>query len=455
MILRPNQVNAVRDINDFIHSDMDNGIVVSPVATGKSIIIAETVKLFNTPTICLQPNKELLKQNYEKYTSYGFDASIYSASLKRKDVGQVTYATIGSIMSDLESFKDIGVENIIADEIQYGSKDGNQLAEACKFLKIKKRIGLTATPIFLRNSQEGSFLQMMSNNRESIFKNIIHVTQIQDIQQYWPPINYKYSKEGVNSSMLQLNSTGRDYTAESLKKFYDSNSIEYKILRSMSWLKERGVYQALIFVPSVAEAESIAGQIVGGELLHGGTKPKERERIVDGFKSGEIPYVINVDVLGTGFDYPKLPAIIHGRPTNSFVTYYQHIGRVVRTHPDKKEAWFLDLVGNVQKFGKIEDFRFEQDKKGKWEMWDSEKKITHNGFKPKIISMSEILELEENIRSYVISSGKYANHNLIQVVKKDKKYLQWMASSKFEPFTENSQKDKEAAIIALKHFNII
>jgi DNA repair protein RadD len=455
MILRPNQVNAIRDIQEFIHSDLDNGIVVSPVATGKSIIIAETVKLFNAPTICLQPNKELLKQNYEKYTGYGFDASIYSASLKRKDVGQVTYATIGSIMSDLGSFRDIGVQNIIADEIQYGSKDGNQLAEACKFLKIKKKIGLTATPIFLRNSQEGSFLQMMSNNRESIFRNIIHVTQIQDIQQYWTPINYKYSKEGVNSLMLQLNSTGRDYTAESLKRFYDSNSIEYKILRSISWLKEKGVYQALIFVPSVAEAESIAIQIVGGEVLHGGTKPKERERIVEGFKSGEIPYVINVDVLGTGFDYPKLPAIIHGRPTNSFVTYYQHIGRVVRTHTDKKQAWFLDLVGNVQKFGKIEEFRFEQDKKGKWEMWDSEKKITHNGFKPKIISMSEILELEENIRSYLIMTGKYKNYNLIEVVKKDKRYLQWMASDKFEPMSENAQRDKESAIIALKYFNII
>jgi len=149
MKLRPNQIQAVRDINDFIHSDMDNGIVVSPVATGKSIIIAETVKLFNTPTICLQPNKELLKQNYDKYTSYGFEASIYSASLKRKDVGQVTYATIGSIMSDLESFKDIGVENILVDESHAGVKESHQLASVCKFLKIKKKVGLTATPIFL------------------------------------------------------------------------------------------------------------------------------------------------------------------------------------------------------------------------------------------------------------------------------------------------------------------
>jgi len=455
MILRPNQVQALKDINDFIHSDLDNGIVVSPVATGKSIIIAEAVKLFNTPTICLQPNKELLKQNYDKYTSYGFKASIYSASLKSREVGQVTYATIGSIISDLESFKQIGVQNIIVDEAHYSSKEGNQLAEVCRFLNIKKKIGLTATPIFLRNSQEGAFLQMMSNNRESIFRNIIHVTQIQDIQKYWTPINYKYSKEGVNSSMLQLNTTGRDYTAESLKKFYDANSIEYKILRSVSWLKEKGIYQALIFVPSVAEAESIAAQIIGAEVLHGGTKSKERERIVNGFKSAEISYVINVDVLGTGFDYPALPAIIHGRPTNSFVTYYQHIGRGVRLHESKKEVFFLDLVGNVNKFGKIEDFKFEQGKKEKWEMWDSEKQITHNGFKPKIISMSEILELEENIRSYTISSGKYANYNLIEVVKKDKRYLQWMASSKYEPFSESSQRDKESAIIALKHFNII
>ena len=455
MILRPNQVSAVKDISNFIQSDLDNGLVISPVATGKSILIAESVKLFNSPTICLQPNKELLKQNYEKYTSYGFEASIYSASLKSREVGQVTYATIGSIISDLESFRAMGVKNILVDECHVGAKEGNQLAEVCRVLKIKKRLGFTATPIFLKNSQEGSFLQMMVNSRDSIFKNIIHVTQIQDIQPYWSPINYRYSKSGVDSSMLQLNTTGRDYTAASLKKFYDSNSIEYKILKSITWLKEKGVNQALIFVPSVDEATSIASQIVGAEVLHGKTPAKEREYIVEGFKSGIIQYVVNVDVLGTGFDYPKLPAIIHGRPTNSFVTYYQHIGRGVRIHPTKKEFWFLDLVGNVEKFGKIENFRFDQDKKGKWEMYADEVKITQNGFKPKVITMTEILELQDNIRHYTIHAGKYANHNLIDVVKKDKRYLKWLASDKYEPYSDNSQKDKEAAIIALKHFNII
>ena len=457
MILRPNQVQALEDIRNFIESPLKDGIVISPVATGKSILIAETIKLLGCPVLIIQPNKELLKQNYDKYTRYGFEASIYSASLGEKNATKTTFATIGSIISDLQTFKDLGVKAICLDEAHWAAKEQNQLGEVCSFLGVNKMIGLTATPFINKNTMEGSYIQMMNRSRDCLFNNIIHVTQIQDILQYWTPITYKFSKGGTNSSMLQLNSTGRDYTAESLKRFYDSNSIEYKILRSISWLKDRGINQSLIFVPSVAEAESLALQIVGARVLHGKTNKKERDEIVQGFVEGLIPYVINVDVLGTGFDYPNLPSIIHGRPTNSIITYYQHIGRGVRlgTNGKKIDFLFLDLVGNVDKFGKIEDLRFEQDKKGRWELFINEKQLTSNGFKPKVISMNEIMALEENIRDYTLSFGKYANHNLVQLVKKDKKYLKWMASDKFEPFSEGSQKDKEAVKYILKHFNLI
>jgi len=392
MKLRPNQIQAVRDINDFIHSDLKDGIVVCPTGGGKTIIISEAIKLFNSPTIVLQPSAEILEQNYEEYTSDGFEASIYSASLKQKNIGHTTFATIGSIISNLEAFKALGVQNIIMDECDIASKEGNRLGDVMKFLKVKKLLGLTATPIITKNSQEGSYFQMMHRSRECLFNNIIHVTQIQDVLEYWTPIKYKASREKVDSSMLKLNSTGNDYTAESMKKFYDSNSIEYKILMSIKYLKEQRISDSLIFVPSVDEAMSISNQIVGAEFIHGKMNKNERDRIVKGFKSNEIPYVVNVDVMGVGFNKKSLQSGIHARPTNSIRTIYQHVGRGVRQFEGKDFFWFLDLVGNIDKFGRIETFRFDQDAKGKWDMYAGDKKITHNGFKPKIISMSEILE---------------------------------------------------------------
>jgi DNA repair protein RadD len=50
--------------------------------------------------------------------------------------------------------------------------------------------------------------------------------------------------------------------------------------------------------------------------------------------------------------------IISARPTASLSWWYQFVGRATRIHPDKKDAIVLDLVGNLDKFGKVEEFRY-------------------------------------------------------------------------------------------------
>lgn len=109
-------------------------VAVAPVAYGKSICIANTVARLDAPTIILQPNKELLEQNYSKYVSYGYKASICSDSLKVKqmkkrpyalingeyvlcdEISQVTYATIGTIISKIDEVRAMGVKYLIIDE---------------------------------------------------------------------------------------------------------------------------------------------------------------------------------------------------------------------------------------------------------------------------------------------------------------------------------------------------
>lgn len=79
-------------------------IMVLPTAAGKSIIIAQICKNIEEKVLILQPSKELLEQNYGKYISLGGEASIYSASLNTKEIGHVTYATIGSIKGIAHKF---------------------------------------------------------------------------------------------------------------------------------------------------------------------------------------------------------------------------------------------------------------------------------------------------------------------------------------------------------------
>jgi superfamily II DNA or RNA helicase len=57
---------------------------------------------------------------------------------------------------------------------------------------------------------------------------------------------------------------------------------------------------------------------------------KNRNRIIDDFKNGNLNVLLNFGVLTTGFDAPKTDVCIIARPINSIVMYSQMVGRILR-----------------------------------------------------------------------------------------------------------------------------
>ncbi len=112
--LRKYQKSAVdAAINSF--KTKKNGILVLPTGSGKSLIVADVVGKMGGRTIVLQPTKEILEQNKGKVEAFGHtNIGVYSASAGRKDVGDVTFATIGSVVRKPELFADF--DRIIVDE---------------------------------------------------------------------------------------------------------------------------------------------------------------------------------------------------------------------------------------------------------------------------------------------------------------------------------------------------
>ena len=140
-------------VNVFTVGGCKNGIIVCPTGSGKSIVISEIAKRLNdTNVLVLQPSKEILEQNFTKYSAYSNDASIYSASLNKKELNRVTFATIGSVIklpnSILREFK-----VIVVDECHLVGQYG-QYAELINIIKPDILIGLTATP-YRNNSKFG------------------------------------------------------------------------------------------------------------------------------------------------------------------------------------------------------------------------------------------------------------------------------------------------------------
>ena len=87
--------------------------------------------------------------------------------------------------------------------------------------------------------------------------------------------------------------------------------------------------------------------------------------------------VANVGVLTTGFDYPELDTVVLARPTMSLALYYQMIGRAIRPHKDKPEAWIVDICNNYWRFGRVEDLMLTERQKGMYQIETHEKTLTN------------------------------------------------------------------------------
>ena len=133
-------------------------------------------------------------------------------------------------------------------------------------------------------------------------------------------------------------------------------------------------------MPSIDFAEMLAKKL-RVHAVSSKTPKKERDRYINDFKAGKDFAIVNVNVLSVGFDDPKIDAIIDGNPTMSLAVYYQKYGRGVRIdlspNPTKKDCIIVDLVGNFDMFGKIEDLVIRKNAIGKWAMFSGNRQLTN------------------------------------------------------------------------------
>ena len=360
-----------------------NAIMVLPTGSGKSLIIADIAARLNGYVLVFQPSREILEQNFKKLCSYGvMDCSVYSASLNSKDVSRITFATIGSVINHPELFTHFNY--VIIDECHLVNPKEGMYKEFLTMLKCKI-LGLTATPYRLSSSRDfGSMLKFITRTRPCVFSDVIYHVQISTLLDmgYLAKLNYyQMNPVGWNELNLKVNTTGTDYTDKSVVREYERIdfygflvSIVRRLMHPKSGGKRKGI---LVFTRFLKEAQRLTQSVPGTAIVSGNTPKKEREEILEAFKSGRIPVVANVGVLTTGFDYPELDTVVIARPTMSLALYYQIVGRAIRPHPNKKAGWIVDLAGNLKRFGEVKDLRLVNGGNGKWAVWSKGRQLTN------------------------------------------------------------------------------
>ena len=386
--LRDYQTEASKRAVEFFLDEKKkwNAIEVLCTAAGKSLIIADIAAKLNEKVLVFSPTKEILEQNYKKYCSYGLDnAGIYSASFNSREVKDVTFATIGSVKGHPELFQDF--RYIICDECHLIKTEGGMYKNFFKALRCKI-LGLTATPYRLYSYQNyGSMLKFLTRSRDKIFQEVIYYVQVKymaDNGYICVPNYYKCPPPQWDEGNLQLNTTCRDYTDKSVINEYERVdmygwlvNVVKRLLHPKSGVPRKGI---LVFTKFVKEAERLTYSIPNCEMVSGETPAKERDAIIERFRRGQTKVLVNSMVLTVGFDYPALDTVVMARPTRSLAQYYQIVGRLLRLSKGK-QPWYVDLCGNYDRFGKVEDLEMvDQNGRGKWVIMSGNKQLTNKFF---------------------------------------------------------------------------
>lgn len=455
--LRENQTEPInKAIQFFTEKKPKPSLIVLPTAWGKSILTAFVAKNSNDKMIVLQPSKELLEQNYLKYCSlcgdFALNAGIYSASFGRKDIAHITYATIGSIKSLGAKFKSLGFTKMLIDEAHlYPREADSMLGRFLKESGITHVLGITATPVKLqtnrdKDGQNFSRLVMLTSRSKkgNFFKDIIHVGQVAEMVRlgFWSPLQYETA--GFDSSLLVFNSSKSEYTEESVQRAYDANGGSEQIVQALDRHSDRR--HILVFVPSVEDAITLSKKYPNSAVIYGEMDKTERSQVIARFRAGEIRVIFNVRVLSTGFDYTGIDCIVLGVSTASIALYYQIIGRATRIDPEKTDALIVDLGGNVERFGRVEDITFEQGKM--WRMFGTGGRLLSG------IPISDIghytredtraIDARAEAPIEIMPFGKYKGNRIADI---PLDYRQWMIRS-FE-WNARNEKLRESILTTL------
>lgn len=361
--LRPYQKKCADFVLERLANYKEPLLLNLSMAAGKTWVIAEIAKRSGVNTLILTISKELCEQDYEKLSIVmdGKGIGMYSASWGRKETEPVTVATIQSAYRHPELWVEYPL--IIFDECDSGASLDGTLSE---LVKNKMVVGLSATCYGTVGSRKGRWFttklwamhKIKSKTHGWFWKPVAYNISENDLYKmgYLCPI--KYFCTPTECQLLKLTSNGSEFTVDSLNEW--CNHIYKRALEVMVGAEKHGMcHSGLVFLPTVESCialEKLCQEVgIDARAVHYKTPPKTRDELVQKHKDGKIRWLINQGVFVRGFDNPRVDCMVCLRPTCSLKLWRQAMGRLIRTHPDKKIAYCFDLTENTKNWGRVED----------------------------------------------------------------------------------------------------
>jgi superfamily II DNA or RNA helicase len=335
-------------LDGFYHAlSYKKSLLVSPTASGKSLIIYLIVRALNVKTLIIVPTTSLVSQLYADFQEYGWDSAKYCHQVY---AGQDKVSDKKVVISTWQSIYKLGrklfepYKLVIGDEA-HGFKSKSLTAIMTKCVNAEYRIGTTGTLDGTQTHKlvlEGLFgkiykvtttKKLIDRKQLASFRiDIIVLKYPDDVCQQFRKIKYADELEYI------VTHEKRNKYIRNLVLSLDGNTL---LLFRLVKKHGRILYNMIKEETDVKNRQTF--------FVYGGTETDTREQIrAIAEKERDAIIVASYGVFSTGINIRNLHNIIFASPSKSRIRNLQSIGRGLRLSDNNQETVLYDITDDMR-----------------------------------------------------------------------------------------------------------
>lgn len=352
---RPYQQAVIDKAINHCRSSNNPAVIDSCVSSGKTLMICYVtahVVSKNGRVLNITHVKELIVDAIESYAGHS-DFGICAASLNKKEIHkQVTFASIQTLANQLKKFEKVDLIQI--DEC-HRVNDSNEKTAYIKVIKHFQKlnskvriVGWSGTPFRLNTG--------LLVGKKRLFKKIIATVYIKDLLKLGfvtKPITPHSTSESYDFSSLEIKRGS--YQEKDLNNVTHDERLTKVIIDDVIE-KCHDRKKVIIFASTLQHAREIQGYLPAGKSVYidGSLNNTDRAHVLHQFHNNpNVQYLVNKDLLGTGYSFNEISAVVILRPTESLALLIQLIGRGLRLLLGKEDCLILDYAGNFDDINEL------------------------------------------------------------------------------------------------------
>ncbi len=400
--IRQPQKEAYLRVNEFFSAGKNKAIIQIPVGCGKSGLaallpfgIAKGRVLIIAPNLTIKEGlyeamdiTNRIKCFWKKTGTLNASQMITGPLACTLDTGNISVAEKAHIVITniqqlatnvdkwLTQFQDNFFDMIIIDEAHHSA--ASSWKKVLEKFSQAKVIHLTATPFRSDRQEIDGELIYRYPFRSATLKGYIKRLKASYIAPSEIQLNFADNKgeKYTLDDVLKLKEEEWFSKGIALAKLCNQHIVDSS-LHKLEELRQTGTKHQLIAVAcSINHGKDIRSMYLergyNAEVIHSQLNEDEQKQIISNLKNGTLDCIIQVQMLGEGFDHPKLSVAAIFRPFRTLAPYIQFIGRIMRVvvqndpaHPDNLGHIVTHLGMNLDQ--RLKEFKqFENDDESFW-----------------------------------------------------------------------------------------